>query len=280
MTRASILDEILEHKRTEVDAAKRLVTPTEMSARAISMESSSRRFRAALATGEPPAVIAELKRRSPSRGEIRADFDPITCAKEYAEAGAAALSVLTDEHYFGGHLDYLQRVREVVGLPLLRKDFTVDLYQIDEARVAGADAVLLIASALAAEQLAEFRERAGGLSLDCLVEVHDEAELERALAAGADLIGVNNRNLATFEVDLSVTERLARQLPVDRDVLLVAESGISTRGDILRLSRAGAGAFLVGESLMRQPDIGRALRELRLGDAAGAEPGLEEGRDS
>jgi indole-3-glycerol phosphate synthase len=280
MTQASILVEILEHKRAEVDAAKLLVTPTEMSVRAISIGNSSRRFRAALAAGEPPAVIAELKRRSPSRGELRADFDPITCAKEYAEAGAAALSVLTDEHYFGGHLDYLQRVRGVVGLPLLRKDFTIDVYQIDEARVAGADAVLLIVSALAADQLAEFRERASGLSLDCLVEVHDEAELELALAAGADLIGVNNRNLATFEVDLSVTERLARQLPADRDVLLVAESGISTQGDILRLSRAGARAFLVGESLMRQADIGRALRELRLGGAAGAEPGLEEGRDS
>ncbi len=284
MTDASILDEILAHKRVEVDAAKSRVSPAELSARAIGMGNGSRHFRAALAAAEAPAVIAELKRRSPSRGEIRADFEPVSCAKEYAEAGAAALSVLTDEHYFGGHLDYLEVVRAAVGLPLLRKDFTIDVYQIDEARVAGADAVLLIASALESEQLCEFREHAGSLSLDCLVEVHDEAELERALAAGADLVGVNNRNLATFEVDLAVTERLARRLPAGRDVLLVAESGISTQGDIRRLSRAGAGAFLVGESLMRQPDVGRALRELRREGATGAEmgmqTGMEEGRDS
>ncbi len=283
MTRASIIDEILEHKRVEVEAAKARVSPARMSARATSMEAATRRFRAALAAGEPPVVIAELKRRSPSRGELRPDFDPTRCAKDFAEAGAAALSVLTDSRYFGGHLDYLQRVRAEVELPLLRKDFTIDAYQIDEARVAGADAVLLIASALSAEQLCEFLERARSLFLDCLVEVHDEAELDRALSAGADLIGVNNRNLVTFDVDLATTERLARCLPGERDVLLVAESGILTPGDILRLSRAGAGAFLVGESLMRQSDVGRALRQLRLGatlGAAGVEASLEEGRNS
>jgi indole-3-glycerol phosphate synthase len=285
MTRASILDEILEHKRAEVEAAKSRVSPDEMSARAtaVGIGDGTRQFRAALVGAEPPAVIAELKRRSPSRGEIRADFDPAASAKDYAEGGAAALSVLTDERYFGGHLDYLRRVRAEVALPLLRKDFTIDTYQIDEARAAGADAVLLIVSALSDEQLSAFRERARSRFLDCLVEVHDEAELERALSAGADLIGVNNRNLATFEVDLATTERLARCLPADRDVLLVAESGIHPREDIQRLSRAGAGAFLVGESLMRQPDVARALRELRRDgaqDAGSVVTSQEQGRNS
>jgi indole-3-glycerol phosphate synthase len=222
-------------------------------------------------------VIAELKRRSPSRGEIRPDFDPVACAKQYAAGGAAALSILTDEHYFGGQLGYLKCVRDEVALPLLRKDFTIDVYQIDEARAAGADAILLIVSALADDQLVAFRTHAHSLGLDCLVEVHDEPELGRALSAGADLIGVNNRNLATFEVDLETTERLASALPADRHVLLVAESGIFTSADVSRLTRAGAQAFLVGESLMRQPDLSLALQQLRLGEAPAS---LEQGRDA
>lgn len=207
-------------------------------------------------------MIAELKRRSPSKGEIRRNFDAVACAREYAAGGAAALSVLTDETFFGGHLDYLMQVRRAVPLPLLRKDFTVDAYQIDEARVAGADAILLIVSILSAEQLSDFSGRARDLGLDVLVEVHDEAELQAALAVGADLVGVNNRDLRTFEVDLETTARLARQIPSEAGALLVAESGIGGPADLEYLREAGAGAFLVGESLMREPNIADALRAL------------------
>jgi indole-3-glycerol phosphate synthase len=205
--------------------------------------------------------VAELKRRSPSRGELRPDFEPVACALDYAEGGAAALSVLTDEHFFGGRLEYLAAVRAAVALPLLRKDFLIDAYQVDEARVAGADAVLLIVSALAPPALAALLGRARALGLDALVEVTDERELDAALSAGADLVGVNNRDLKTFVTDLTVTERLAPRVPAS--VLLVAESGIAGPADVARLARAGARAFLVGESLMRQPEPGRALRRLR-----------------
>ncbi|MFP6622384.1 MAG: indole-3-glycerol phosphate synthase TrpC [Myxococcota bacterium] len=258
----SILDEIVEVKRVEVAAAKERSAPAELAARADSIDEPTRGFRSALLRHEPPSVIAELKRRSPSKGEIRPDFDPVACAREYAAGGAAAVSILTDETYFGGHLDYLRQVREAVPLPLLRKDFTVDVYQIDEARVAGADAILLIVSALSAEQLAEFSGRARDLDLDVLVEVHDEAELQAALAVGADLVGVNNRDLRTFEVDLETTARLAGQVPSNAGVLLVAESGIEGPADLQYLAEAGAGAFLVGESLMREPDIAHALAVL------------------
>ena len=268
---ASILDEIVATKREEVARAKERCSPAELDARARAMEAPCRGFRAALATHAPPAVIAEIKRRSPSKGEIRADFDPVACAKSYLEGGAACLSVLTDESYFGGHLDYLTDVRAVVPLPLLRKDFTIDPYQIAEARVFGADAVLLIASCLEPAELRELRACAVGHGLDVLIEVHDEAELEVALAAGADLVGVNNRNLATFEVDLATTERLAAQVPAGAELLLVAESGIGGPADVARLARAGAGAFLVGESLMREPDLAAALRALRADEGPRAE---------
>ena len=268
----TILAEILERKRGEVAAAKRKVAPEAMAERAVGSLDPTRGFRAALLTSEPPAVIAEVKRRSPSKGEIRADFDPVVCAREYAANAAAAISVLTDEHYFGGHLEFLSKIRAEVPQPLLRKDFTVDPYQIDEARVHGADAVLLIAAALSPDELASLREYALALDLDALVEVHDEAQLDTALEIGADLIGVNNRNLETFVTDLAVTERLARRIE-DRlgvvektGLVLVAESGIAEHADIERLQGAGAQAFLVGESLMRQADLGAALRRLRLGE--------------
>jgi indole-3-glycerol phosphate synthase len=206
-------------------------------------------------------VIAEIKRRSPSRGEIRPDFDPVGIAKSYADAGAAALSVLTDERFFGGHLDFLTRVRREVDLPLLRKDFVVDPYQIDEARVAGADAVLLIVAALDARAVRTLRQRALERGLDALVEIHDEDELAVALEAGADLVGINNRDLRSFETDLAVTERLAPRIP--EGVVVVAESGIFTPRDVSRLTGAGAHACLVGESLMREADVGKALRRLR-----------------
>jgi indole-3-glycerol phosphate synthase len=257
----TVLAEILAHKRAELKAAKERVPPAALAERAERSSEAPRGFRRALANAEPPAVVAELKRRSPSRGEIRPDFDPVACARDYAEGGAAALSVLTDERYFGGRLEYLTRVREAVGLPLLRKDFLIDPYQVDEARVAGADAVLLIVSALGGGELRELLGRARARALDVLVEVHDEAELESALAAGADLVGVNNRDLRSFVTDLTVTERLAPHVPAG--VLLVAESGIAGPADLARLARAGARAFLVGESLMREAEPGRALRRLR-----------------
>jgi len=254
-----ILDEILGHKRTEVARARVLESADALARRAERAALRPRGFAAALRAAEQPAIIAELKKRSPSKGEIRPDFDPVACARAYADGGAAALSVLTDERYFGGQLDFLEKVRAAVPLPLLRKDFVIDPSQVDEARVAGADAVLLIAAALEPAALKSLSARARALGLDALVEVHDEAELEVALEAGAELLGINNRNLRTFEV----TERLAPRVP--RGVLLVAESGIFHARDLARLARAGAHAFLVGESLMRQPDLASALRTLRRG---------------
>ena len=257
----TILDEILARKRTEVELAKSRLAAAELARRANSHAASPRGFRRSLAEGAAPRIIAEIKRRSPSRGEIRSPFDVAACARAYFEGGAAALSVLTDEHYFGGSLEYLGVARAAAPLPILRKDFVVDPYQVDEARVAGADAVLLIVAALDDATLRGLGRRAAELGLDALVEVHDESELDRALEAGARLIGVHNSDLRSFSVDLSVTERLARRVPAD--VLLVAESGIFEGAQIRRLEAAGARAFLVGESLMRESDPGLALRNLR-----------------
>ncbi|MBW2316075.1 MAG: indole-3-glycerol phosphate synthase TrpC [Deltaproteobacteria bacterium] len=257
----SILVEILDHKRREVVEAKKHTSAAELSERAASCGRPVRSFTAALTESATPRVIAEIKRRSPSKGEIRADFDPVAIAKAYADGGAAALSVLTDEHFFGGSLDVLRQVRAVVELPLLCKEFVVDEYQLDEARVAGADAVLLIVAALPKERLVELRVHAEALGLDVLVEVHDAAEMEVAVEVGARVVGINNRDLATFEVDLGTTEALAAS--ASPGCVLVAESGIATPADVQRLEAAGAHAYLVGESLMRQPDPGRALAELR-----------------
>ena len=220
------------------------------------------------------ALIAEVKKASPSAGVICKDFDPVRIAKEYEAAGASCLSVLTDEKFFQGSLDYLRQIRTAVKLPLLRKDFIIDERQILEAIEWGADAILLIVAILSDEQLKKFHSLAVEAGLAALVEVHDEAELERALKMGATLIGVNNRNLKNFKVDLATTERLAAKLksgtgfqPVsDRQdacpTLLVAESGIHTRADVERLKKCGAKAVLVGESLMRGGDIGTKVREL------------------
>lgn len=261
----TILDDILQRKRGEVEIAKQRIAATELASEAGSCTEPLRGFRQALIESPRPRVIAEIKRRSPSRGEIRADFDPVACAKAYAEGGAAAISVLTDAEGFGGDLAFLAAVRRSVELPLLRKDFVVDAYQVDEARVAGADAILLIVGAFSGEnrlvELTRLRERAQALGLDVLVEVHDAAEMEIAIESGANLIGVNNRNLATFEVDLAASERLAGKVP--EGVVLVAESGIGEPADIARLEASGSQAFLVGESLMREPDMTAALRRLR-----------------
>lgn len=255
-----ILDEILRHKRLELERTR---AARDVRAERRDPSPVPRGFAKALREAPAPRIIAELKRRSPSRGEIRPDFDPVGCARAYAEGGAAALSVLTDEHFFGGHLSYLEKVRAAVDLLLLCKDFVIDPWQIEEARRAGADAVLLIVAALAPKELRSLLECASRQGLDALVEVHDEAELATACDAGAGLIGINNRDLRSFTTDLAVTERLAPRVPAG--VLVVAESGIFSHVDLLRLERAGAQAFLVGESLMRQPDLAGALRTLRRG---------------
>lgn len=257
----SILDEILATKRRELARAQESEDARSLGARAEACEDPTRDLRGALREGPRPRVVAEIKRRSPSRGLIRPDLDPEAVAEAYAAAGAAAISVLTDASYFGGEPSLLRRVRGRVGLPLLRKDFLVDPYQVDESRVLGADAILLIVAALEPPALRLLLRRAGDLALAALVEVHNETELDTALAAGADLVGINNRNLRTFEVDLGVTERLAPKVP--EGVIVVAESGVFRYEEVRRAEAAGAHAVLVGEALMRERDVGHALRKLR-----------------
>ena len=263
---ANILDTIVEQKEREVAALpSRLIAAGDL--RDAMLEHGERRdFFAALRQPRvgDVALIAEVKKASPSKGVICENFDPVRIAREYEAAGASCLSVLTDEKFFQGSLDYLRQIRQAVKLPLLRKDFIIDERQILEAIEWGADAILLIVAILDDARLRNFRELAEGASLAALVEVHDEAELDRALATGATLIGVNNRNLKTFQVDLATTERLAAKLHSSpaSGRLLVAESGIHTRADVERLKRAGSGAILVGESLMRSGDIGSAARAL------------------
>lgn len=258
----NVLERILSHKAEEVGAAKAARPADDLARAAREVARPVAGLRRSLLACSGVAVIAEIKRMSPSKGLIRADFDAEKIALAYRAAGAAGISVLTDERFFGGSLEILRQVRAVVDTPLLRKDFVIDAYQIDEARVAGADAVLLIVAALSDGDLAALHAHAIGLGLDVLVEVHDEAELERALAIGSRLVGVNNRDLRTFDVDLATTERIAARIH-DPEVVLVAESGIAGPADVARLERAGARGFLVGESLMREPDPGRALEALR-----------------
>ena len=261
-----ILKKIIDYKKEELAAVKSRVTLAELKARLPDLP-PVKRFEAALrktVEAGRTAIVAEVKKGSPSKGVIREDFDPVGIAGIYAENGAACLSVLTDEHFFLGNLRFLSDIRKVVQIPLLRKDFIFDPYQIVEARAAGADAILLIAAMLDLPVLRDFSALAAELGLDVLLEVHDERELESALRTDCGLIGVNNRDLRTFATDLGTTDRLIRLMPQERFV--VAESGINSRADISRLRSAGAGAFLIGESLMREPDIGAKLREF-LGEA-------------
>ena len=258
-----ILKKIVAYKQEEVATAKATTSTSELKARIADLEDVPRGFeqhlREAVASGWT-AIIAEVKKGSPSKGIIRPEFDPPDIAEIYQNNGATCLSVLTDEHFFMGHLRFLTLIRETVSLPLLRKDFVCDSYQIYEARAAGADAILLIAAMLDLGQLREFHAIAQELHLDVLLEVHDEFEMETALQTDCTLIGANNRNLRTFVMDMETTGRLARMMPSER--LLVAESGINNRTDIARLYADGAQAFLIGESMMREADIGAKLREL------------------
>lgn len=264
----NILDTIVEEKRREAARLpQREITAAVLRA-AMQARGDRRDFLAALRQPKSGSValIAEVKKASPSAGVICPDFDPVRIARQYEAAGANCLSVLTDEKFFQGSLDYLRQIRAVVKLPLLRKDFIIDERQLLEAIDWGADAVLLIVAILDDERLKRFHALALEAGLAALVEVHDEAELDRAIAAGAELIGVNNRNLKTFKVDLATTERLAARLfssgSAGRKPLLVAESGIHTRADVERLESTGAGAILVGESLMRSGDLQSKSREL------------------
>jgi indole-3-glycerol phosphate synthase len=262
----TILDRIVATKRDEVARAKAAAPEPELRVRATNA-APARDFLGALRRPGPIRLIAEVKKASPSAGVIREDFDPVGIAETYQRHGAACLSVLTDERYFQGSLDCLRRVRAAVDLPVLRKDFIIDPYQVVEARAAGADAVLLIAECLDDELLGTLYAAIVALGMTALVEFYEPENLPRVLALGAPLVGVNNRNLKTFETDLGHTLRMRREIPADR--VLVGESGIRSRSDVERLEAAGVDAILVGESLMREPDIAAAVDRL-LGRAAGS----------
>jgi indole-3-glycerol phosphate synthase len=260
-----VLAKICADKVEHIAARKREISPSEMMASAEGRNridpprGFARHLERVISAGQF-ALIAEIKRASPSKGLIRADFDPPALARAYRDGGATCISVLTDRPYFQGEDAYLMAARTTVDLPLLRKDFMLDPYQVYEARTIGADCILLIMAALEDQQAAELAALADDLGMDSLVEVHDGQELDRALKLDARLIGINNRNLKTLAVDLAVTETLAPRVPRDR--ILVAESGLGGFADLERLHRVGASTFLVGESLMREADVAAATRKL------------------
>lgn len=257
-----ILKQIITRKHAEVAERSAALPLAQLAARAAAAP-APRGFTAALReklNAELPAVIAEAKRASPSKGLLRDPFDPAAIAASYERHGAACLSVLTDRDYFQGHEDYLVAARAACTLPVIRKDFIVDPYQVVEARAIGADCILLIAAALEDEPMRALHDQARGLGMDVLVEVHDAEELERALALDLDMVGINNRNLRSFEVSLDTTLGLLAQIP--GDILVVTESGILERADVARMRAAGVHTFLVGEAFMRAPDPGAKLAEL------------------
>ena len=259
---SDILERIIATKRDEIVAAAAARPLAVLDAEALAQD-APRDFVGAIRSrivGGRPAVIAEIKKASPSKGVIRPDFQPAEIARSYAQHGAACLSVLTDRQYFRGAPEYLQAARAACALPVLRKDFMVDGYQVAEARAKGADCILLIAACLDDALMADLEAAAAALGMAVLVEVHDGAELDRALRLTTPLLGINNRNLRTFEVKLDTTLSLLPRMPPDR--LLVTESGILVRADVQRMRGAGVHAFLVGEAFMRAPDPGAALAEL------------------
>lgn len=256
---ATILDDILEHKRGEVAAAKKRRPAAEL-LEAIGAAPPVRGFADALASADGIGLIAEVKKASPSAGVIRADFDPVSIARTYAEHGARCLSVLTDEKFFQGHLDFLADIRRAVDIPVMRKEFIIDRYQVLEARAAGADCVLLIAECLDQATLQDLFGYAGELGMDALVELYEPDNLDRVLDLNPRLLGINNRNLKTFVTTLDHTLDLLPRIP--DDVFVVSESGIRSRDDVVRLQSAGVRGILVGETLMRQADIGAAVEQL------------------
>ena len=265
-----VLAKICADKREAV-AAKKAAKPLARLEAELKGASPPRGFHAALSrrAGEGRvALICEIKKASPSKGLIRKDFEPATLARAYAEGSASCLSVLTDEPYFQGHDDYLKQARAAVALPVLRKDFMLEPYQIVESRALGADCILLIMAALTDAQATELEATALDLGMDVLIEAHDAEELERALRLRSPLVGINNRNLKTLQVDLATTLELAKDFPADR--LLVGESGIYSPADIAKLRQAGAQAFLIGESLMRQDDVAAATASLLVQEGAAA----------
>lgn len=256
---ADVLEAIVAATRRIVAVRREREQDAELEARASQRQPQTGRFGEALSMPNRVNIIAECKRRSPSRGVLRADYDPAAIAVDYERAGAAALSILTEPTFFDGSLEHLAAVRDAVRLPLLRKDFVVDSYQLLEARASGADAVLLIVAALGDTELRTLLSAARAFGLAAVVEVHDEADVDRAMEAGAEIIGVNNRNLRTLEVDINVSERCAARIP--RSVVAVSESGIKTPHDVTRLQTLGYRAFLIGERFMTAAQPGSALAE-------------------
>ena len=259
---SNILKKICDVKREHVKESRSLVSYSTLESKCVGRE-LPRGFINAIRSSlcsKSYKLIAEIKRASPSKGLIRENFNPVELAKSYESGGATCISVLTDEPYFKGKLSYIKEVRNVVSVPILRKDFIIDAYQIMESRAAGADCILLIMAALSDKEAQEFEAEAHSLNMDVLIEVHNEDELERAMNLVSPLIGINNRNLKTLEIDISVSERLLKKLPSTK--VAVSESGLYTQQDLDRVASAGAQCFLVGESLMRQEDVEVATRKL------------------
>lgn len=256
-----ILDEIVEKRKIQLEREMAAADIETVKKAAERLDRQCISFKNALAKPDKLSVISEVKKASPSKGLIQPNFDPVKIAKEYETCGADAVSCLTEEHYFQGSSEYFKAIRQAIGLPMIRKDFIIDEYQIYEARLMGADAILLIAAVLDDEKLKRFGDTARSLGLDILAETHDESELERVLALDFDIIGINNRNLKTFEVTLETTARLAGMIPEGK--VIVSESGIKDNADMKTVRSYGADAVLIGETLMRSGNIGATLTALR-----------------